>query len=365
MRLDLFCHVVDNFGDVGVSWRLATNLAARGADVRLWIDDPSALAWMAPDGAPGVQVLHWTEPLPDLEPADVVIENFGCRLPDAFVQRMHRPRPPLWINLEYLSAEDYVERSHALPSPQHTGVAAGLTKWFLYPGFTDRTAGLLRESGLLQARDAFDRDAWLREQGMQREPHERVVSLFCYANAQVAPLLRELDRTPTLLLVTPGLPAEQVRACRREDVPHAQHLRIREVPFLSQPQFDRLLWACDLNFVRGEESFVRAQWAAHPFVWHIYPQVDGVHARKLEAFLDHYLDAAAAPLADHARRLMRRWNGLTSAAPGDEADWVFGDERRVWSPWQAHARAWADRLARHEDLVSRLLAFIAAKGLTG
>jgi uncharacterized repeat protein (TIGR03837 family) len=363
MRIDLFCHVIDNFGDVGVSWRLAADLASRGVAVRLWIDDPSPLAWMAPHGAPGVEVLHWTDPLPDLEPADVVIENFGCHLPDAFVARMHRAQPPLWINLEYLSAEDYVERSHALPSPQHAGVAAGLTKWFLYPGFTDHTAGLMCETGLLEARDAFDRDAWLREHGLQRAAGERVVSLFCYVNAQVGALLRELDRHPTLLLVTPGMPADQVRSCLRDAAPDAR-LRVRELPYLSQPDFDRLLWACDLNFVRGEESFVRAQWAARPFVWHIYPQTDGAHARKLEAFLDHYLDGARPALHDHVRGLLRRWNGLVDGADHEAPDWVFGAEGEHWQPWLAHAHAWADRLACHEDLTHHLLAFIAAKGPT-
>ena len=56
MRWDLFCRVVDNFGDVGVCWRLACELARRGDAVRLWIDDASALAWMAPDGMAGVEV---------------------------------------------------------------------------------------------------------------------------------------------------------------------------------------------------------------------------------------------------------------------------------------------------------------------
>ena len=112
-----------------------------------------AQAWMAPDGASGVTVERWREPLPHEQPGDVVVEAFGCDPPAAFVARMaSAPMPPVWINLEYLSAEPYVERCHLLPSPQRNG----LTKWFFYPGFTPATGGLLRESALAarQARAA-------------------------------------------------------------------------------------------------------------------------------------------------------------------------------------------------------------------
>jgi len=116
MRWDLFCRVIDNHGDLGVCWRLACDLATRGDEVRLVVDDATALAWMAPDGAPRVQVLPWTEQGPDTV-ADAVVEAFGCDPPADYVQRMPA-RAPVWINLEYLSAESYVERSHGLPSPQ-------------------------------------------------------------------------------------------------------------------------------------------------------------------------------------------------------------------------------------------------------
>jgi len=144
MQWDVFCRVVDNHGDLGVCWRLAADLGARGEQVRLWVDDPRALAWMAPAGAPGVAVVPWQAPLPDVTPGDVVVEAFGCNPPDAFVKRMAQRRP-VWINLEYLSAEPYVERSHGLPSPRPEGM-----KWFFYPGFTPATGGLLREPAGLE-----------------------------------------------------------------------------------------------------------------------------------------------------------------------------------------------------------------------
>jgi len=356
MKWDLFCRVIDNHGDLGVCWRLAADLAGRGEQVRLWIDDAAALAWMAPQGAAGVELRDWAEALDDAtvpEPGDVVIEAFGCDLPDAFLRRMAARRPAaLWIDLEYLSAEDYVERSHRLPSPQAFGPAAGLTRWFFYPGFTAATGGLLREPGLAARRAAFDATAWLAAQGLQRRHGEQVVSLFCYANPALPALLDRLARSPTLLLVTPGLAAAQVAELLG---PHASrgHLRAQQLPPRSQLDFDHLLWAGDLNFVRGEDSFVRAQWAGAPFVWHIYPQHDGAHLVKLEAFLARFLAGAEATLAHDCAALWRAWNGARPlpALPEPPSD----------APWRAHCTRWRAQLAAQADLVSQLLGFVAEK----
>lgn len=352
LRWDLFCHVIDNFGDVGVSWRLAADLARRGQQVRLWIDDPSALAWMAPAGQPGVEVLRWAEPLPDREPGDVVVETFGCQLPATFVQRMRRPCPPVWINFEYLSGESYVERSHGLPSPQLEGPGQGLSKWFLYPGFTPRTAGLIREPELLPRRAAFDATAWLASHGVQRQQGERVVSLFCYENAALPTWLDSLAEVPTVLLVTPDRAARQVRSALG-DGGRTGALRTVMLPYLPQDEFDHLLWASDLNFVRGEDSFSRAQWAGVPFIWQIYPQVDDFHAVKLDAFLDRYLDAAAPAQGVQIRALWHGWNGLSGVT---RPTWPEGQD------WQRLARDWSAHLAALPDATDCLLRFAADRG---
>jgi len=334
---DLFCRVVDNFGDAGVCWRLARDLAGRGAQVRLVIDDASPLAWMAPQGAPGVDVLPWPGPA---EPAEVVIEAFGCDPPPDFVAAMaQRQPPPVWINLEYLSAEAYVERSHGLPSPQRNG----LTKWFYYPGFTPRTGGLLREPDLMARRASFDRGAWLARHGITPLPGERIVSLFCYDNPALPALLATLAQAPTLLLLTPGHAQRQV-------VGTLPGLRLVRLPWLSQDEFDHLLWACDLNFVRGEDSLVRALWAGLPFVWQAYPQFDGAHRAKLEAMLDRW-DAPTEVAA-----LWRAWNG--AAPTGARGGWP---PLPAPAPWCAAVRAWRRALLEQPDLCSALTAFASGK----
>lgn len=351
MLWDLFCRVVDNHGDLGVCWRLAADLAARGERLRLWVDDASALAWMAPQGVAGVEVRAWgdAERL-DVAPGDVVIEAFGCDPPSGFVSRMAATHPsPCWINLEYLSAEAYVERSHALPSPQAGGPGAGLTKWFFYPGFTPRTGGLLREPDLLARRAGFDAGGWLASHGIAPLPGERVVSLFCYENEALPAVVASMAGTPALLLATPGLAARQLRAlCDRVRLPPRQ--RVIELPYFTQTDFDHLLWSCDLNFVRGEDSFVRAQWAGVPFVWQIYPQQDGAHDAKLEAFLDRFLAGAEPGLAADLRALWCAWNGLGGALRWPDA-----------VAWRRHCENWRTGLASQPDLATQLLGFVHEK----
>ena len=347
MLWDMFCRVIDNYGDIGVCWRLGCDLASRGETVRLWVDDPSALAWMAPVVHPGVKVLRWTDELPPLDPGDVVIEAFGCDPPAGFVQRMaSAPQPPVWINLEYLSAEAYVERSHGLRSPQLAGPGAGLTKWFYYPGFTRATGGLIREANLLRRQKQFDAAAWLARHATPARPGERVVSLFCYDNAALPQMLDELSRQPTLLLATAGAAAEQVSQALGSTLVRGA-LRAYALPRLAQPDYDHLLWACDLNFVRGEDSFVRAQWAAKPFVWQIYPQHDAVHAAKLQAFTDLFLAPAAPALAQEIRALWAAWNGLSDSAT----------VLCALAPWRSLCENWRDRLLGQADLGTQLIGF--------
>ena len=338
---DLFCRVIDNYGDAGVCWRLAAQLASRGTPVRLWIDDPAPLAWMAPQGAPGVTVLPWREPF-DAQghtPGAVWIEAFGCELPEAFVAA--RQADPVWLNLEYLSAEGFVERQHGLPSPVMSGPGRGLTKWFCYPGFTARTGGLLREDDLAARQAAFDPAAWRAAQGLPAAPGARWITLFCYEPAALPRLMASADAH---WLVTAGR-----ATAASAGLPLAPGAQRHALPHLDQRGFDELLWASDLNFVRGEDSLVRALWAGKPFVWQIYPQHDDAHHAKLEAFLD-WLDAPA-----DLREWHRRWNGM-DARPAAWPGW------RAVDAWGETVRAARERLWARDDLATQLAGFVATKG---
>jgi uncharacterized repeat protein (TIGR03837 family) len=348
---DIFCTVIDNHGDLGVCWRLASQLQAAGQRVRLWVDDASALAWMAPQAkhTAGVTVLPWADAnnpslLAALPRADVWIEAFGCTLPEAFVAhgvaRTGAGAPPLWINLEYLSAEDWVARMHGLPSPVMSGPAKGWTKQFVYPGFTPDTGGLLREIDLLKHQQDFDRAAWRATHAPGLAKHARLISLFCYEPPALPDLLRQLANTDHHLLVTPGRPMAAVQ----QAVPKLpKPPRWSALPYTDQAGFDQMLWACDLNLVRGEDSLVRALWAGQSFVWHIYPQDDNAHHAKLDAFLD-WLQAPPS-----LRRFHLAWNGMGCA----DCTWPSDSELADWASCAAQAR---QRLLQQTDLCSQLLA---------
>lgn len=370
MNWHIFCKVIDNHGDLGVCWRLACGLAAQGEQVRLWVDDPSALGWMAPHGRKGVTVIHWApeatgHPLGDGDSVDVLIEAFGCEPAPEAVARLAAASGSLpaagwdrrWINLEYLSAEHGVERLHGLPSPVSTGPGSGLVKRFFYPGFTQRTGGLLREAGLMEERtNRFDSTTWASARGLHR-PGLRTMSLFCYEPAALPRWLSQQAsaKEPTALRVTAGRAAMAVRRWLGDEVAPTSggpvvrgRLHIDFVPHLPQADFDRLLWSSDVNLVRGEDSLVRALWAGRPLVWQIYPQDDGAHRAKLEAFLD-WLGAPPS-----MRRFHEAWNGLRDIA-------LPALDGSVLQEWKEAVRAARERLLAQDDLVTQLRRFVAQK----
>lgn len=326
---DIFCNVVDNYGDIGVSWRLARQLAhEHGLQVRLWVDDLASLAKLCPEAdaardeqyCRGVEVRRWSQPFPQVQPPDLVVEAFACKLPERYIEAMAaQQRKPVWINLEYLSAEDWVEGCHRLPSP-HPSLP--LTRYFFFPGFTPKTGGLLLERDLLARRDAFlgdvaQQQAYWRSLGLELPGADTLkVSLFGYENAALAGLFDAWAAgvQPVLCLVPEGRILPQVGTYFGDAVPAAGccyrrgNLTVHILPFVEQERYDELLWACDVNFVRGEDSCVRAQWAGKPFVWQIYPQHDAVHRDKLQAFLNLY-GAPLGPVASQALQgLWQAWN---------------------------------------------------------
>ena len=385
LSLSIFCKVIDNFGDIGICWRLACQITAEhDVAVTLWVDDLVSFRRIMPalrveldwQSIAGITVRHWHEQVQAFsihEIPDVVIEFFGCDIPETYIAAMARRDPlPVWLNLEGLTAEKWVEGCHRLPSPHPR---FPLTKWFFFPGFNERTGGLPRESGLLERCTRFqgDRDArgaFLEALGATpAERHALTMSLFCYPHAPVTEMFSVLagGTRRVTCMVPEGVASNAVEKFLGEfpapGVARTQGaLTVRILPFVPQPDYDRLLWACDFNVVRGEDSFVRAQWAGRPFLWHIYPQDKQLHHVKLKAFLDIYRPDVATTDA------MSMWNDLLVATgPEKAAAW--------FAAWQAflddlpraaeHAAAWRDGLLAQDDLVVQLLRFVAAKQAGG
>lgn len=371
-RWDIFCKVIDNFGDAGVCWRLARQLATDfHQEVRLWIDDLATLSCFTPElnckdlvqTVQDVKICSWQQLQMEFTCADIVIEAFACDLPDIYIAAMlESDKHPLWINLEYLSAEPWVADYHLLPSP-HPRLP--LTKFFFFPGFTKGTGGLLRENALMEQKSEFDevvRQTFMKQLGLyEKEPGSLWISLFCYADAPVAQLLQVLFESaqPILLIVPAGKVADRILEILK-DAPifgtrliASKHLSVQIIPFLEQTEYDRLLWCCDINFVRGEDSFVRAQWAAKLFIWNIYPQQEQAHFRKLDAFLELYTDRMTIPMAAAIREMWNCWNSRCAFNAGTWMNFLAFRESLM-----LHNESWVNQLMKQEDLATNLVQFV-------
>ena len=363
---DIFCAVIDNYGDIGLSLRLARQLTQEhGIAVRLWVDDLASLHRLCPDidlstpTEPDIEIGHWISPFPAVVPAQLVIETFSCRVPESYIASMAlQTRKPVWINLEHLSAEDWVAGCHCLPSPHPT---LPLTQHFFFPGFTPKTGGLLLERDLFSQRETFQRNPqtiktfWQTLGIQQANNFEIRVSLFCYENLALPSLFLAWANSDTtiLCLVPEGRVLPQVadffgQAQVYPGQVFKQHnLTVQILPFLTQPRYDQLLWACDLNFVRGEDSCVRAQWAARPFVWHIYPQEDGAHIKKLSAFVQLYCCGLSQDAAEALLGFWNVWNQLPNhqtVSPSSAWHHFWAHRNEL----QQHAPAWAQQLSSNK-----------------
>ena len=385
LRWDVFCRVVDNLGDAAICWRLARQLANEySLAVRLWIDQPQVLSRLVPGARPGqvqdrVSIECWRDDDPRLsltEPeqlADVVIAGFACELPAGYRHAM-TSRRPVWINLDYLSAQDWVDSHHGLPSPK----SDGLIESFFFPGFTPESGGLLREADLIDRCERFDRDPsaridFLRSLGIDAKPGERFMSLFCYPDSPVAELVDAFNAIqsqasgatgPTGVNGKTGPPDNWQLLIPEGIAPELSVQRgVRRVPFLPQTDYDRLLWCCDLNWVRGEDSLVRALWSGRPLIWQAYRQSGEAHRPKLEAMIDRWLKVAKlpAPAATAWRKAHTAWNTAPDPASRALITAALPPMLEQLPALAAGAQRWRTAQIEQSDLARRLVAFAANK----
>jgi uncharacterized repeat protein (TIGR03837 family) len=380
-RWDIFCKIVDNYGDIGICWRLSQQLAnEHQLQIRLLIDDLAIASHIIPnlDATKQQQIINdievctWDESSNAC--ADVVIETFGCNLPEPYILQMQTNKT-LWINLEYLSAESWVSDFHAKPS-QHPTLP--LTKHFFFPGFTDATGGLIRENDLIEKRNEFLNSTALQSKFWQKLSGTSEVevlsdtikiSVFCYPEAQIESLLTALQNSKQNVGLY--LPFNSVLTTFNRlltdlklnigDVIHKNNLTVHILPFLSQDDYDRLLWACDLNFVRGEDSWIRAIWAGKPFVWQPYIQAEDTHIIKLNAFLDVYTNEASAEIKSLLNELSLAWSG-NDKQPVQISDNISKPE--IWQnlisqlpSLHAYAKQRTDAFISQPDLATKLVIF--------
>ncbi len=376
-KLTLLCRIVDNLGDAGVALRLARYWLHRHPDdhVSICTDEiapfqrmlglpcsasPSSvnteaktLEVNAGDAPANRLTLHQTlDPPADFDWGGVIIEMFGTPLPAHWKQRLAVcNRHPVWVNLEYLSAERWIEDCHGLWS---TDPATGWKQLFFFPGFTAKTGGLLGEEPMRASPTIPDTPTTQARNTLK--PAELRAFVFAYSLTPLLPWLSEAHEDgypPHALSFHVASASHNASLC--EIHPNLLH----RVDFVPQRDFDSLLKRFDLLFVRGEDSFVRAQLAGLPFVWQIYPTEDGAHWTKLDAFFSLYAQGLEEPVRRNLKALWWYWNGAKSDA--DSAIDILHAVLSDMGALRTHARRWREALSLQCRLIERLEQAIAAK----
>ncbi len=360
---DIFCKIVDNYGDIGVCWRLAKQLQNEyGVSIRLFVSDlivaRDILVRISDEAVQeyqGVTIVRWDEDTEYHVAAGIVLETFACGLPDAYLAKI-KPETT-WVNVDHLSAEAWVPEFHGL-NGQHQ--ETNFTRHFFFPGFETETGGLLREEGLAPQRDVFQHSENLQYEFWQSfdiklAEDDLKISLFSYKETPINVLLDTLAKSDrNISIFMPFNDCLPQRLLGNDnlavgDCLTAGNLTVHILPFLTLEDYDRLLWSCDVNFVRGEESWVRAIWAGKPFVWQPYLQVDHAHLVKLNAFLKTYY--ADFPQHQVNAALLQAWS-INEFYPE-----IWQEYLSCLTDIAQYTKQQSDHYFQQESLVPKLVAF--------
>ena len=313
--IDIFCRVIDNFGDVGIAYRFAKEfkLAHSLCAIRLFVSDLEPLKSIYPILNPlqtvqehdGIVYVNSTKLdnvlIAELGTADVLIETMGCEIPEAFMHKAQQCNT-LIVNLEYLSAEKWVKEYHMKPSllPQPT-----LKKYFYMPGFTLESGGVIIDSQVEQMRqDLSDNrikhlNSHLKNFGIALTDTKNSLfgSIFTYVRGFDTFLsdLGKIDKNVYLFIFGQKSMESMVKSLNRAQVVSLsddhytlKNINVLMMPFLPQNLYDQFLFITDFNIVRGEDSFVRAILSGKPFIWNAYLQDNIYHRVKVKAFLEEF-----------------------------------------------------------------------------
>lgn len=329
--LTILCKVVDNFGDIGFVYRLAKNLVQLNPlrEIRIAVDNLAAFnkiesmvdpalaeqvlevacadSLQAQEGADkagnegkpktaaetksvgkpknggrlrifdatnaAVCAREWTK-----KPARVILECFQCGRPDWLEALLFDGvTRALIINIDYLTAEDYAEEFHRLKSGTRSPL---VRKVNFMPGFTAKTGGLILDAAAETA--SKPKSAPATENGFITKTAGPQILMFSYPK-DFAPIIRAILRWNKAAQVNlaQGAGKESFLSAK-----NAGDLKINQMPFLSQEEWDKNLYAQDILFVRGEDSLSRACLSGKPFVWQAYLQDDNYQLVKVRALLE-------------------------------------------------------------------------------
>lgn len=366
MDIDIFCRVVDNYGDIGVCWRLSKELLYSGNAVTIFVDnleafqkifhavDPSKNFQICIFKNQKVKIYKWQDKIENYVPGDMVIEAFACNIPQSYIDNF--TEKTVWINLEYLSAEDWVESCHKVTSLQNKG----LKKFFFFPGFTNKTGGINFNKNSLKQNHQVLRKKVCKYTNLPENLSDRFwMFSFCYETPNLKPLLQSvLKKHPNAVFLLPESRSTEYlkkSGILKELKKYHKEAIFHEYPMVEQSIFDEILSSTDMNLVRGEDSICQAILCGIPFIWHIYEQEENAHMDKLNAMLDKFCQFTSEETGMIIKNSITSFNDKMSSP--DILCANFNDFMIEYDKICQAAVKWSDYLYANDNLSTNLLKF--------
>ena len=283
-RIDIFCQVIDNYGDVGVAYRLAREFKRvyPNKKLRFVINQIEELNLIRK--SEDIEIILYKDISKIENSADLIIESFGCEIPKEYMDKALK-NSKLIINLEYFSAEKWVDDFHL----QESFLGGNLKKYFFIPGLSEKSGGILLDNEFLERKKKVEanKEYYLEKFGI-KEKYDLIGSVFSYEKNfdSLIEELKKLNKKVILLILSEKTQKNFIKYFDNGN--NYDKIKFVKLPFFTYDKYEELLALCDFNLVRGEDSFVRALLLGKPFLWHIYPQDENTHIKKLESFLEKY-----------------------------------------------------------------------------
>ena len=282
--IDIFCQVIDNYGDVGVAYRLAREFKRvyPNKKLRFVINQIEELNLIRK--SEDIEIILYKDISKIENSADLIIESFGCEIPKEYMDKALK-NVKLIINLEYFSAEKWVDDFHL----QESFLGGNLKKFFFIPGLSEKSGGILLDNEFLERKKKVEanKEYYLEKFGI-KEKYDLIGSVFSYEKNfdSLIEELKKLNKKVILLILSEKTQKNFIKYFDNGN--NYDKIKFVKLPFFTYDKYEELLALCDFNLVRGEDSFVRALLLGKPFLWHIYPQDENTHIKKLESFLEKY-----------------------------------------------------------------------------
>lgn len=344
--IDIFCEVIDNYGDVGVAYRLVREFKRFEPQkkIRLIIDRLDEINLIRKN-EDKIEIIEYSSIDDKIEAAELIVECFGCNIPKIYMEKAYY-NSKILINLEYFSSEDWIEDFHLQESILGKG---SLRKFFFMPGISLKSGGLLIDKDFIERKNKVqqNRDFYLKKYKLSGN-YDLIGSIFSYEK-DFSKLVSYLEKTGKNVLLLIMSEKTQKSFIKYFDNKHKyDKINFVKLPFYPYDEYEEILSLCDFNFVRGEDSFARALLLGKPFLWHIYPQTENTHLIKLNSFLDKY--------CGEWEELKKSFLGYNSSE--DNYEYFFENLKQI----KEYNKKYSEYLLKNCNLINKLNNFIENLG---